>query len=50
MYCTVRKPLNTRSNSLPSTASFVFVAVLALKPGFVATGVHYRRSTSEIEC
>ena len=42
------KRLNPRSISQPFPASFVFVALLALKTGFVATGVHCRRSTSEI--
>ena len=37
------KPLTTRLNSQPFTASFVFVAVLSLKTGFVATQVHYCR-------
>ena len=44
------KPLNTRSSSQPSSASFVFVALLELETGLVAIGVHYRRSTTEIEC
>ena len=43
------KPQNARSNSQPSTAFVVFVALHALKTGFVASGVQYRRSNSEIE-
>ena len=43
------KPQNARSKSQPSTACFVFVALHALKTGFVASGVQYRRSYSEIK-
>ena len=46
LYCA---NLLAQIHSLPPPV-FISVALLALLTGFVATGVHYRRSTNEIGC